>query len=258
MGRLYLSRDVNEHLRRVENLSGMSGTAIIDQACDCATPYLAGYNETTALPQKGTVRRSASSVALIVLQEYADATGTKTGQVADYLISQYLPMLVYNKDLRKQPFKGRTIVQVHPMVLTQFHQVKAADPVGDKMKVQDYLWYLTRELPDDIVLRLIDESAATWSSYRCVEGIPYTSMACPRRIYTMVSVASGLYHVTKAGLYSAFLIALLRWYKLLSDSTANLLSFPEPNAGELPWDADALAQLWRYIFDLGLTKKGEQ
>jgi hypothetical protein len=258
VGRVYLSKDVNEYLQRVESLSGVQAKVIIDQACDYATPYLAGYNVTAALPPKGTARRSASSKALITLHEYAVATGTTVGQVADYLLRQFLPVMVYDPNIRKQAYKGRVIVQVHPMVLTMFHQVKAADETGNYMKVQDYLWYLTKELPDDILLRLIDESAATWASYRGGGGIPYTSMSCPRRIYTMVSAGSLIYRAPKAALYSSFIISLLRWYKRLEDTTDNLLRFPEPDAHELPWNEDALAQLWRYVFDLGLTAKGEQ
>ena len=178
--------------------------------------------------------------------------------MADHLLRQYLPVLIFDQDLRKHAFKGRVIVQVHPMVLTQFHQVKAVDETGNYMKVQDYLWYLTKELPDDVLLRLIDESAGSWASYRCTGGVPYTSMTCPRRIYTMISAGSQIYHAHKAALYSSFIISLLRWYQRLEDSVDNLLRFPEVTANELPWDADALAQLWRYVFDLGLTAKAEE
>ena len=253
MGRLYLSGDVNDLLRQVEHLSGVTGSAIIAQACDYATPYLVGYNAITALPQKDTMRRSASSAALITLHEYAEATGTTVGQVGDHLLRQFLPMLIYDKDLRKRAFKGRVVVQVHPMVLTQFHQSKAADETGRYMKVQDYLWYLTKELPDDILVRLVDESVFKWRNYR---GVPYTSMTCPRRVYTMISSGSQIYHVPKASLFSSFVISLLRWYKLLGINTA--LSFPLPAISELPYDEDSLAQLWRYAFNLGIVAKGEQ
>lgn len=179
-------------------------------------------------------------------------TETRVGQVADHLLRQFLPMMIYDKDLRKRAFKGRVVVQVHPMVLTQFHQSKAADEGGRNMKVQDYLWYLTKELPDDILVKLVDESAATWHNYR---GVPYTSMTCPRRIYTMISSGAQIYQATKASLFSSFVISLLRWYKILEINTA--LSFPLPDVAELPYDREALAQLWRYTFNLGITTRGE-
>jgi len=237
----------------VEHLSGLAGNALIDLACDYATQYLASYNVSMVLPRRDIARRSASSRALITLRECAEATDTTVGQVADYLLRQFLPVVIFDKELRNRTFTGRVVMQVHPMVLTYFHQVKAADEGGCNMKVQDYLWYLTKELPDDILLTLVDTSAATWRSYR---GVPYTSMACPRRIYTMIASGAQIYHAPKASLFSSFVISLLRWYKQLEVNTA--LSFPSVKAEELPYDADALAQLWRYVFNLGLTAKGEK
>lgn len=254
MGRVYLSRDVNDNLQQVEHMTAETGRSILELACDYATPYLTGYDAMTALPQKDTMRRSASSKVLITLQEYADATGTTKGQVADHLLRQFLPVMLYDKTLRSKVYKGRVIVQVHPMVLTQFHQSKALDGGGRNMKVQDYLWYLTKELPDDILVNLVDTSAATWRSYR---GVPYTSMTCPRRVYTLISAGAQIYRAPKASLFSSFIISLMRWYNRLGETSE--LSFPQVQPSDLPYDKEALAELWRYTFNLGLTaRRGDE
>ena len=251
MARVYLSSDVNEYLRQVEHISGMRGKELIETACEYCSTYMAGYNQSSAVPQSNARRRSISSQAMLTIMKYAELTETKPGQAMDYLLRQFLPTVVHDQKTRQRVAKSRVVVQVHPMVLTMFHEVKANDDTGEYMKVQDYLWSLTNELPDQILAELMDKGASVYKNY---VGVPYTSMVCPRRVYTLLSVASEQYRVPKAGLFSAFLVELVRWYKKAELFSA--VAFPEPSAilGGKPFDEDSLSVVLKHMFSLGYNK----
>jgi len=224
-------------------------TQLFDLACDASQTYLVGYNMETAAPQKGRVRRSISARALMVLSHYAEETGTTVGQVADHLLRQFLPLVLLDKNTRAQVDRKRIIVQVHPMVLTRFHEVRAADETGAALPVKDYLWFLAKELTDDHLVHLIDTAASLWRNYQFPQ---YTSMECPSRVYSFITEGAEVYRVPKTALFSSFIIELLRWYRTLESYST--LEFPEPDDAQLPYNDEALAELLRYSFTLGMRR----
>jgi hypothetical protein len=210
--RIMVSQDVVESLRTLATRLGISRASLLSLASEYAHNYLdddiRGLLSTQTEPTRITFPDSAPGIMFIT--ETATALGVPVGEVVDLLLREFLPVVLYSPEVRKQAERGHVVMQVHPMLLTKLGDVRAREEVVSELSNAQYITYLIRDLSTAKLTELMVQAGYISDQY---DALDWTTMSCPRNLAALITETAHSLDVKRGALFSAFIDVLLHWIR---------------------------------------------
>lgn len=247
--RVALSHEVADDLKALAIRLGVSQQSLISLASEYATQYITenftSFIETVSDPVKVTLPRLAPG--MLYLTEVASRMDIPVGEVLNHLLREFLPIVLYNQDIRRQAERIRWVMAVNPMVLTKFSDIRCDDPNLKDLSNVQFIQYLIQDLSLEKLAELVVRSCTLSDRYAAKE---YTTMSCPRQLASLLVDASERSNLKRGAVMSAFLDQILHWTRSINLSIQEIpINFDTTPVT----DTDEFRNVLDYAFSLGYT-----